>query len=277
MKDAYKAVILKSGILAPNTCHSKIYCPKIALCATPGQFVHIRCSGSFAPLLRRPFSIASADGKEGTIDIIFKVVGEGTLILSNKEPDDVVDVIGPLGKGFPMPYPGINPLLIGGGIGTAPLLFLAKKLAQAMLPHDIDMGKSTGLAVLGFSNAEAVFGADFLKSCGFHVMVTTDDGSFGIKGNPADYLSSYFETSCFETQSYKKSGWQIYACGPIPLLSRIKDISDAYKVPAYVSLEERMACGIGACLGCAVKSPGKGYKKVCSDGPVFDSREVVFS
>lgn len=220
-----------------------------------------------APLLRRPFSIAVADEQSGTLDIIYKVVGEGTLILSKKKPEDVLDVMGPLGNGFQIPQPGGKPLLIAGGIGTAPLLFLAKRVAQVVTPHDISIGQTgIGLAVIGFSTAEMVFGIDFLKSCGFYVTVMTDDGSYGTKGNPADFLSRHI----------KLSGEQIiYTCGPIPLLSRVKVIADSHKVPAYISLEERMACGIGACLGCAVRSSDRGYKKVCSDGPVFKSEEVI--
>ncbi len=268
LKKIYAATLKENNMVATHIYQLKLHCPEIAISAIPGQFVHIRCSELLIPLLRRPFSIAVADERSGTLDIIYKVVGEGTLILSKKKPGDVIDVMGPLGSGFPLPPPAAGKLLlIGGGMGTAPLLFLAKMAAKEMASHGTNIGQIyKGLAVTGFSTAEMVFGTDFLESCGFDVTVMTDDGSLGTKGNPADFLIRHIKSTDRQT---------IYTCGPLPLLSRVKAIADSHRIPAYVSLEERMACGIGACLGCAVKTTGGGYKKVCSDGPVFKSEEIV--
>jgi dihydroorotate dehydrogenase electron transfer subunit len=268
LNNIYLATVTENNNIAKNTYQMKLQCPEIAVKVIPGQFVHVRCSELLSPLLRRPFSIADTDNQKKTIIIIYKVIGEGTLLLSKKKPRDVLDIIGPLGRGFPLPPSHKKSLLLAGGLGTAPILFLAKRAAQALKHRNTNISRDKiGLAVIGFPNKQTVFGAEFLKSCGFEVMVMTDDGSYGVKGNPAAFVSR--NTGLWEKQI-------IYSCGPIPMLSRIKDLVDSHNVPAYFSLEERMACGIGACLGCAVKSSDIGYKKVCSDGPVFKSEEVVF-
>lgn len=249
--------ILQNKQIGPDIFSMVIKAPKIALRATPGQFIHIRCSKALSPLLRRPISIASIDEKQGNLQIIYRVVGVGTKLLSQKPEGDMVDIMGPLGKGFPLPEKGKAPILIGGGIGVAPLLFLAQGIAEAKLAEG-------GTAFMGFAKKEEVYGIEFLESLGFDVFITTDDGSLGIKGFPTDLLT-------------KVEDGIIYGCEPKPLLKKIKDEAVREKMLAYLSLEEHMACGIGACIGCSVKSSGNGYKKVCKDGPVFESREIDFA
>ncbi|WP_422448802.1 dihydroorotate dehydrogenase electron transfer subunit [Thermoanaerobacterium sp. DL9XJH110] len=248
----------------------KMYCPEVAVKAAPGQFLHIRCSDTPSPLLRRPVSIAGVNEEDGTVEIIYRVVGEGTRLMSQKKAGEIIDILGPLGRGFPLPPGAANPVLIGGGVGVAPLLYLARKIAGTLSGPG-----RVSAAFIGFSTAAEVFGEEFLRSCGFKVFLTTDDGTAGQKGVPTEVFENCIKAHEMPGQSrtHPQSGI-IYACGPKPLLAKVKDIAAREKIPAYLSLEERMACGVGACLGCAVKSAREGYKKVCRDGPVFESGEI---
>lgn len=232
---------------------------KVAESANPGQFLHVKCTKVPHPLLRRPFSIADTHREEGTADIIYRVVGEGTSILSQKRPGEVLDIMGPLGRGFPSPPPGTLPLIVGGGVGVAPLLFLAKELSK--------VAGLEGRAFLGFSTGREIFDTEVFESCGFSVELATDDGTCGKRGFPTELLEDFLKGE-------KKVQAVVYACGPRMLLLKVKEIAASCGIPAYLSLEERMGCGIGACLGCAVKSAKGGYKKVCRDGPVFEAGEV---
>ncbi|GAQ25712.1 dihydroorotate dehydrogenase electron transfer subunit [Tepidanaerobacter syntrophicus] len=254
------APIVQNTEIAPGIYNMKLEAPDIAKTAEPGQFLHIRCSQALAPLLRRPISIADADEKNGRIDIIYRVVGEGTKLLSEKLPGEKADIIGPLGNGFYMPPKDSYPIIIAGGIGTAPILYLAKKIALK--------SNSSASVILGFTTESEIFGTDYLKCPGINLSITTDDGSFGYKGFPTDILENLLK-------SWKNAAPPIiYACGPKPLLVKIKEITQRENILAYLSLEQRMACGVGACLGCSVKSSFGGYKKVCKDGPVFKACEV---
>jgi dihydroorotate dehydrogenase electron transfer subunit len=247
--------VVENVEISPMIYQMSLMAPEVARAADPGQFLHLRCSESYSPLLRRPISIAGADKGKGTLKIIYRVVGEGTRWLSRRKPGEVLDVLGPLGRGFPLKE---RPVLVGGGLGVAPLMFLARRIAETS-PQG-----SPRSAYIGFSTAEEAYGVEDLKSWGFEVTVTTDDGSLGKKGFPTDYL---------ETELMKDN--TLYACGPLPLLAKVKALGDQKDIPTYISLEERMACGIGACIGCSVKSSGQGYLKVCKDGPVFEAHRVI--
>jgi dihydroorotate dehydrogenase electron transfer subunit len=254
----HQAEIILNEEVASGIYLLRLRADKVAESANPGQFLHVKCTKGPHPLLRRPFSIAGTHREEGTADIIYRVVGEGTSILSQKKPGEVLDIMGPLGRGFPLPLPWTVPLIVGGGVGVAPLLFLAKELDKAGL---------VGRAFLGFATAREAFGRENLESCGFSVELTTDDGTCGKRGFPTDLLEDFLKSG-------KKVQAVVYACGPRMLLLKVKEIAASCGIPAYLSLEERMGCGIGACLGCAVKSAKGGYKKVCRDGPVFEAGEV---
>jgi len=248
--------------IAPDIYLMEIESPEIAEDAQPGQFLHIRCSDALLPLLRRPISIADADKKTGSIKIIYRVVGQGTQLLCQKKPGDRLDIIGPLGNGFPMPDKGKTSIIIGGGIGVAPLLYLAKNIAKEQMNGHLP------IVLLGFATKQEAFGIEFLNSLHVKVEICTDDGTFGYKGFPTKLLKEYLK------QYQEKSNLILYACGPKPMLSGIKDIAACENITTYLSLEERMACGVGACLGCSVKSSQAGYKKVCKDGPVFEAGEI---
>jgi dihydroorotase len=212
----------------------------------PGQFVMMGIRGM---ILRRPISICEIDHVNEYLTIIYKVVGEGTRYMSERKNGDTLDVFGPLGNGFPIEASNPNDiaLLVGGGIGVPPLYELAKQLHQ---------NKVNVISVLGFQTKDDVFYEDEFKKYG-NVFVCTNDGSVGFKGYVTDLIRNY--NMYFNT---------LYGCGPIPML---KAISDEYpNIEGYLSFEEMMACGIGACFGCAIpRADGKGYLKVCKDGPVF--------
>jgi len=261
MKDI-KAKILSNKEIAPGYFRMALDASYIARYAKPGQFVQVRCSEGLEPLLRRPFSIHRIP----SIEILYEVVGRATGILSEKHAGEFVDVLGPLGNGFTLPrkteYGIRNTVLIAGGIGIAPLVFLAEKLAKKRIKTTVLIGAKTKKQILCEKD---------LKKIGTEVHIATDDGSHGCKG----FVSELFQKVLRATSNEQRT--TIYACGPTPMLKCIADICKKQKIECQVSLEEMMACGIGACLGCAVKVKGGGHKLACKDGPVFSAGEIIWS
>lgn len=232
-----------------------IEAPEIAERAKAGQFVNILCDGK---TLRRPISLCGIDKSKGTIRIVFEVRGEGTLWLSERKEGDIINVLGPLGNGFPADEKYENVVFVGGGIGVPPLLETSKVY-----------GKKAD-AILGFRSKSALILEDDFKEVCENVYVTTDDGSYGHHGFVTDILKERLEKPCDA----------VFACGPGPMLKNVAAMAEAKGIPCFVSLEERMGCGIGACLVCACKTKekdGEHYRHVCKNGPVFDSREVVWN
>jgi dihydroorotate dehydrogenase electron transfer subunit len=217
--------------------------PDIAAEAKPGQFLQITAPGFFLP---RPISICNVTGN--TVRFVFEVRGGGTAAIADLSGE--ITLFGPLGNGFPENFSDI--CLVGGGIGTPPLLFAAARFGAKK-------------AILGYRNRAAVIlEDDFAKVT--DTEVTTDDGSYGTSGYAPEALKKYLET--------KKPG-AVFACGPGVMLTAVAKICEDKKIPAYLSTEERMACGAGACLGCAIKTRS-GNKRVCKDGPVFAAGEIIF-
>ncbi|MBQ4166858.1 MAG: dihydroorotate dehydrogenase electron transfer subunit [Clostridia bacterium] len=210
----------------------------------PGQFVEIALPGRF---LRRPISVCGARG--GELTLIYKVVGHGTEQMSALEEGSRLDVLTGLGSGYRLERAGNAPLLVGGGVGVPPLYGLAKEL--------INKGKTVSV-VLGFNTADEIFYEDEFRALGCAVTVTTADGSYGVSGFVTDALP--------ENASY------FYACGPLPMLKALCKKTD---IPGEVSLEERMGCGFGACMGCSVMT-ASGAKRVCREGPVFAREELLW-
>lgn len=220
---------------------------EMAQTAQPGQFVHIRCGEGL--LLRRPISIC--DAWDGTLRIVFQVRGTGTAWLVQRKVGETLDVLGPLGNGFDLS--GNGPvLLVGGGIGTAPMCFAARRLGERCQ------------AAFGFRSKDGVILADELEQAGISVVVTTEDGSLGEAGRVDQVVQRLLR---------ENSTLTVLACGPTPMLKAISAVTAEAGNPCQVSLEERMACGLGACLTCSCKVNGH-YKRVCKDGPVFQSQEV---
>jgi dihydroorotate dehydrogenase electron transfer subunit len=224
----------------------------------PGQFVHVKVSDGVNPLLRRPISISEIHPAKKQFTLIYRKQGKGTDVLSKKIPGATVDILGPLGNGFTVESikPGETALLVGGGIGVPPLLELSKQLNQ--------MGVKV-IHVLGFQSVNVVFAENEFVRLGETYIVTVD-GSYGSKGFVTDVIKK--NNLDFST---------MYACGPTPMLRALETEFPNKKI--YLSLEERMGCGIGACFACVCHTAGDptgySYKKVCSDGPVFLAGEVV--
>ncbi len=251
-----KAKIISNEKVRKNYRLLKLACPEIAKKAGPGQFVEIRVSDGAEPLLRRPISIHDAD--KTRINLLYEIIGMGTQMLSEKTRGNSLDIIGPLGNGFTYGRPdkkyGI--ILVAGGMGVAPLVFLARRL-RTLKP----------LVLIGARTKTQIVCAEEFKRLGCSVKIATDDGSTGFKGKVTVLLES-----CLAAGG-KFS--QIFACGPSPMLKAVSCISRQGHIGSQLSLEEHMACGIGACLGCVVNTKN-GYKRVCKEGPVFKGEELIW-
>lgn len=218
--------------------------------AKPGQFVHIAISNH---TLRRPISIAATNKDEGTFTILFKIVGSGTDELARCKLGDKLDLLGPNGSNFPSDKisAGSTVLLVGGGIGVPPLYFLANEL------KDLDVKVH---AILGFQSKDYIFYEDKFRQLS-DLLIVTEDGSYGEKGLVTDYVD--------EIDSID----QYFSCGPLPMLKAVKEALTG--IEGYLSFEERMGCGIGACYACVIPTrTEEKYKKICQDGPVMAANEV---
>ena len=250
-----KYIITEKKAIAREIYSFVIACPEVAEIAQPGQFVHIRANGF---TLRRPISICGIDKAKGTLRIVFEIRGEGTSEIAKLNEGDLIDMLAPLGHGFTVSDNFKKVVLIGGGIGTPPMLPLAGHYGEK------------AVAISGFRNASAVILQDDFKKTGAEVILCTDDGSMGIHGFVTQPLKDLAEKGGIDA---------VYACGPMPMLKNIAAICKENGIYCEISLEERMACGIGACLGCAcrtVRNDEEYFAHVCNDGPVFKAEEVLF-
>lgn len=257
MKEKEQAKVVSQEMLAEGIFSMWIE-TKAADTAKPGQFISMyTLDGS--KLLPRPISICEIDRENGRLRVVYRVTGEntGTEQFSKMKAGDIIPVIGPLGNGFPYEEAkGKNVFLMGGGIGVPPILELAKQM---------DCAKKQ--IIIGYRDAETFLREEF--EANGEVYISTEDGSVGTKGNVLNAV---------EENALKAD--VIYACGPMPMLKAIKRYAEENDIVCYISLEERMACGIGACLGCVCKSKEKDHhshvhnKRVCTEGPVFLATEV---
>lgn len=252
------AKILYNKRVKDNYFHMAMRAPRIAAAAQPGQFLNIKVSEGHEPLLRRPFSVHGVKGPD--VELLYEVVGDATGILSGCKSGQCLDVIGPLGGGFKYPLHATRhklSVLVAGGMGVAPLIFLAERLC-----------KSRNLVLIGAKNKERLLCEKDFRDLGCEVKMATDDGSRGFKG----YICGLLEK---ELGAVGDPAVSIYACGPRPMLKEVARISKKHKIAAQVSMEEHMACGIGACLGCAVNTK-QGFKRACKEGPVFNAEEIAW-
>ena len=248
--------VLQHKQIAPGVYKLTLSSPNICQEAKPGQFVNVRISHKYEPLLRRPLSIHRIIKKDNAFQLLYEVVGKGTAILAQTKPGDELDILGPLGNGFTLPSDRHTIILVGGGMGIAPLLCLAEKIKDQMI---VFLGAST--------KAKLYCEKDF-RQFADNVIISTDDGSYGGKGVVSDSLISRITDYALRTTI-------IYACGPQAMLEAVASIARKNKIPCQVSMEAKMACGIGTCMGCVINTKN-GYKKVCDDGPVFDAEEILF-
>jgi len=256
-----KTIVTRVEQLSADNVRLTLKAPDIAGCCKPGQFVMIRASVGKDPLLRRPFSIHQADAS-GHIQIYFKVVGRGTEMLGHVRVGEELSVFGPLGRGFAISETA-PVCIIGGGLGIAPLLFLAKEVSRRKKTSsggDVILlgGRTKG-------EVEPVM-ADF-RQIGIRTIAATDDGSYGEKGLVTDILKTI----------ELPSDTLVYACGPEPMMAAVSDFCLQRELECQVSVETVMACGMGACLGCNRPVGDGRYVHVCMDGPVFDAKELKWN
>jgi len=250
MKKRHMMTVIANDEVALETFELVLHNKVIAKEAKPGQFLHISVPGH---TLRRPISIADVEREKGEVTILFKVVGSGTNQLATLQEKETVDVLGPNGSSYPFDslQKGDTVLLIGGGIGVPPLYFLAKTLYE----KEVNVQ-----CILGFQSKEYVFYEEQFVQIA-DVQIVTDDGSYGAKGLVTDVIA--------EVAPFK----QYYSCGPLSMLRAVKE--KLANRDGYLSFEERMGCGVGACYACVIPTnDAVGYKKICSDGPVMRASEV---
>ncbi|MBD3182486.1 dihydroorotate dehydrogenase electron transfer subunit [Candidatus Poribacteria bacterium] len=256
------ARIISIDQVKPEHFRVKLHCPYIALNSKPGQFIHVQVSNSYDPLLSRPLAVFRSQGEE--FEILFRVVGKGTKILAEKCVGDNLLIVGPLGKCFPVDKKCQKAIIVSGGMGIAALM----SLIEGMTDQDIHV-------LLGVATEKQLIGEDDLNDLGVKIHIATDDGSRGYKGFVSELLLKLINDGIISTEQNC-----IFACGPIPMLKSVAYIGQEKGIQTYVSLEERMACGIGACMGCACRVVSSGnkleYKMVCKDGPVFNARELIW-
>jgi len=265
--------------IVSNTKISKIYCLlrlEVAAAfkqAQPGQFIHIKINDSGYPLLRRPFSIHRLtpvklkSSQRFYLDVLYELKGQGTQLLSQLAAGEFLNMIGPLGQGFD--YSAQNKdsqtnILIAGGMGVAPLNFLAEKLTH------FKNKKAETLVLIGSATDNKILCEEELKKLGCEVKIATEDGSRGFKGKVTDL----FEKKILSSEVYFGKT-VVYACGPKAMLTALAKICLIKNIPLQVSMEEFMGCGIGACLGCAIETK-QGFRRICCDGPVFKAEDIIW-
>ena len=253
------ATIVANERVADGLFVMTVQAPDLAAQVQPGQFAHVRIPGMDDHILRRPFSIYASDAGAGTVDILYQVVGFGTAHLAKLERGAKLDAIGPVGFGWSIPDGAASALVVAGGVGAAPLFMLTQRLAVQGVDTIAVLGAQTADSLVCRARYESVLGAD-------RVRCSTDDGSLGFHG---------FATPVAERVLAERSCDIVYTCGPEPLMRGVAAAAAAAGSACQVSLERRMACGIGACLSCVVETTG-GKKRACVDGPVFDADEVVW-
>jgi dihydroorotate dehydrogenase electron transfer subunit len=271
-----QGTLLENPGVAPSYHKMRIRTPIPRGDIDPGQFLMVRISEEPFPLLRRPFSIHSVvdlrTGDGSDTEILYKLVGKGTNLMATWKRGKRVNILGPLGKGFSLPTGRGTQFLVAGGIGVAPLFALGQKMRASGHTCSVFIGGKT---------KEHVLCVEEFKGLGADVFVATEDGGMGFRGMITEMLKSFLH------DRPNPSG--LFACGPVDMLKAIAQMAESRSIPCQVSLESRMACGLGACLGCVVRTRGKSparseeascpesdipYKRVCKEGPVLDSEEV---
>jgi dihydroorotate dehydrogenase electron transfer subunit len=226
----------------------------------PGQFLTLRINEHTVPLLRRPFAISGYEQVQKQASIIYIRRGQATGLLSEKCAGESIDCIGPLGHAFPAPTPGKLPLLIAGGTGLGPILFMAQEFVRQEQAHRFIFGARDSALIPAceeFTQVNPVF--------------CTDDGSLGFKGTVVDYL-----TDLYGSTGASALHTELFCCGPLPMLKACHEFAQPKELTCWVSMEQVMACALGACMGCVIELTS-GFARVCSEGPVFDSRSIKWT
>lgn len=244
----------------------------------PGNFFMLSIGDGYDPLLKRPFSVHRST--DNNFQILYRVVGKGTGILRNKKPGDVIEVIGPLGNAFPVRTSMKNIILVAGGLGIAPIFALAERLRSPVY-HLQKRGGATGrkkkgpgnrktLLFYGSKTKDELLCLNELPAIGINPIISTDDGSYGYKGDAVSTLKKHLTR-----HGSRISDHVVFTCGPELMLKALAQMLKTMKLKGYAALEQNMACGLGTCLGCTVLTKA-GYKRVCKEGPVFPIGDIVW-
>ena len=252
------ATVVSNTQVGPRLYILVLAAPQVAPLVQPGQFVHLKLNGFEAHILRRPLSVFDADPAAGIITILYQVVGAGTDYLTTVEAGKTLDLIGSIGHGWTVPEAGQRVLIVGGGVGAAPLFILSKMARAAGAHTDIVLGAATKDALVTL--------AYYVEAHGQEPVCCTDDGTYGRAGFCTDPVKELLAENAYD---------MVYVCGPEPLMHIIANVAAEAQVPCQLSMEKRMACGVGACLSCIVETVD-GRKRSCVDGPVFPAEKVVW-
>lgn len=255
----FNTTVVKAEKLAEDIYFLRLRSERISGKAAPGQFVNIKCHDGLDAFLRRPISILRANPAENTFDIVYMIRGKGTRLLSCFECGDSIDCMGPLGNGFTLPRKGEKICVVGGGIGIFPLMFLLERSAGV---HKA--------AFLGFRTKDLVVLKKDFEEASDRLIISTDDGSFGEKGLIIKPFLKFLETEKPD---------RVYTCGPLPMMKAVAEVCTERGIFCEVSMEQRMGCGIGACLVCACKvkhNDDYEYERICREGPVFNAENIIF-
>ncbi len=277
-----EAVVTDTQHFAGDQFVLRLYSPKCAASATAGSFIHLRCDESIP--MRRPLSIMRANAREGWIEILFKIVGEGLKELAQRQVGDTLNSIGPIGRGFVVRERRPRAVLLGGGVGIPPMVFLAEQMHRqgcpvlplvlmgSELPYPFECRRSRLPADWLDNDSSATIGS--LEDLGICARLASLSGFAGVyRGYVTDLGRRYLESQ----SNVELAETELFACGPMPMLKAVAKLAREFSLPCQFSLEEYMACAVGGCAGCTVRittSEGPAMKRVCVDGPVFEASEV---
>lgn len=257
------ARVVSNEQLAAKLYLMRVESPVIARSILPGQFVHMKIAGMDDHILRRPFSVYARNAEAGTFDVLYQVVGTGSARMTAMAAGAACEFIGPVGTPWQPPANVRRALVVGGGVGAAPVFMLCEQLLDAGVSLDVVLGAATRDALVCKDRYEALLGRE--PRC------ATDDGTYGRAG----FCTSLVEEALSQANAAGASYDYVAVCGPEPLMRIVAQLAEAAGVPCQVSMERRMACGVGACLSCVVETVD-GRRRSCVDGPVFDARKVVW-
>ena len=246
------ATVIDNQEVAPDVFSISLEPANVSFSAQPGQFVMVRCGEDTT--LRRPLSIHQLDEKTNRVALLYLKIGKGTYWLSQRQPGDKIDLIGPLGNGFTIPPDSANLLLVAGGMGIAPLYFLGDEAQKQ--GHQLTL-------LFGLPQTSQLL--DQVMGLPVKCVAATEDGSSGYQGMITDCIPEYI--------AYSVS--QVFACGPLPMYRTLANLRLLNDIPTQISLEARMGCGLGVCYGCTIRT-SKGLKQVCQDGPVFNLHDIIW-
>jgi dihydroorotate dehydrogenase electron transfer subunit len=269
------AEILSNRNISGKYYEIELCCPELTVEVKPGQFFMLRVRDGYDPYLRRPFSVYRMGHRKGTpvASLLYKVVGYGTRMMSEIERGEKVDLMGPLGNGFGIPSRMKTALLVAGGIGLPPVLFLAEAMRRRL------KGKREIIFFYGGQSKADIVGLDRIQKSSTEAKICTEDGSLGSRMLVTGPLEEYLQSG--ERTKAERESAMIFACGPKGMLKAVSSIAKRYDVSCQLSLESYMACGFGACLGCVVRVRSKerdgiAHERVCKEGPIFDAERIIW-